>query len=214
MVAINPVKMPRHIAEMCERMAYDIIDKENFHVAMKINQIEMMDLVSAGLERAVVFWPKFDPSRGNQPQTPLHLAIERGMRDFIKKEESQTRRKNGLAWEMGGDQCPKEDEGRLLADWLQRVYEAAKKAYVGGRFNQGRRLHEAPQLVAIAHLMKHEGLSCRACARLLASRDDLKAVLRIKQLPSYRWIWGAAKLLEKVVTLDAQISPEVVTSNN
>ncbi len=210
MVAVA-TQMPREIALMCERMAHSIIDKNNLAVAMKINDIEPMDLISAGLERAVVVWPKYDASRGTQPQTLLHLAIERGMRDFIKREESQQRRKNGLAWEMGGSKKPQpKDNICPLAERLRRAYNCAKREYCD-KYRQGRRLHDTPQLVAIAALMAHESLSCRECARLFATRADLREILRMNHLPSYNTIWKARKLLNKVVTTTADKTTEVVT---
>lgn len=207
-------QMPRHIAEMCDRMARAMVD-DKFEVQMKMNDIDRLDLIGAGLQRAVEFWPKFDASRGNQPQTPLHLAIERGMKDFIKKEESQQRRKAGLAWEMGGKKAPVKEvpkEDGLVA-LLTRIFNVAKREHMN-KYTQGRRLHTTPQLVAIAVFMDDQCLGCRECARLFAAREDLRNVLRMKHLPSYNAIWGSKKLYDKVVTEPAPKPAEVVTLND
>ncbi len=217
MVAQNQIQMPRAVAEMCERLAGSIIEKKSdIQSNMLKYELERMDVIAAGVTGAMKVWQKFDAARGNQPQTFLHRPIENGMRDFIRRERSQQERRDGLAWEMGGGRKPEKVDKKAvknaeLADWLRGAFNAAKRLTIPGRFKQGRRRHEPPQLVAIAHLVNHEGLTFRGCARLLANREDLRGILGLKHLPSYNAIWKAMKLAENVVTETPDKPAEVVT---
>lgn len=189
---------------LAERLAGKIIDSTDAHTVMEMLGLERMDLVSEGVTRAFRDWDKFDPAKA-QPQTFMHPRINAGIFDYLRKEGSQDRRIKGMA-----GLNPRGDKDRELCDWLKEVYEAAKRTYISPRHRQGRRLHAAPQIAAIADLMRHLQLSCRGCARLLATREDIRDVLHLKSLPSYRWIWEASKLAN-VVTYDAEIGAEVVT---
>lgn len=202
-------QMPRAIAEMCERLAGDIIQSTEADSVTKMLGLEHMDVVAAGVQGAVKAWPKFDPSRNIQPQTFLYRPIHSAIFDYLRKEGSATRRVVDFA--NGGK--IKADKARDLVDWLNDVYEAAKRVYVASRFRQGRRAHSAPQLVALARLMEHEKLSCRGCAKLLATREDLRDVLKLKRLPYYSTLSRAASLL-KVATGTTENTAEVATVNN
>ncbi len=63
----------------------------------------------------------------------------------------------------------------------------------------------------MAALMEKMGLSYRGCARILAKREDLRVVLRIKHLPSHNAIWKSRNLMNNLVTQSPPNQPEVVT---
>lgn len=196
-------------AELARRLVVAMVQNPKIQTLRKMLGLEDDDIISAGVSYAFEQWGqgKYDPAKA-QIQTFIQQRANSGIYNLLRKEGVQDR----IERRVGGE-LHKPDKDRELCDWLKDVFEAAKRMYISKRHNQGRRAHTAPQLVAIASLMQREGLSCRGCARLLAQRQDLQAVLRIKQLPSYRWIWEASKLL-KVVTERASMDGEVVTENN
>ncbi len=197
--------------ELAERLAGDIIEKTEAHSVMEMLELERLDLVSEGIARAVRDWPTFNPTKA-QPQTFLYMSIRAGIFDYLRREGSQSRRVQAFA--AGG--TVKQDKSRELADWLADVYAAAKRMYGASHLRQGRRLHEAPQLIAVAALMEHEQLSSRGCARLLATRDELRAILRMDRLPHWTWINKARKLAKRcaqVATQTPSTPPEVATAN-
>lgn len=182
-----------------------VTDPESkFPTVISATESDTDDVISAGIMAAVEDWPEYDSAR-SQPQTFIQQRAFSGAWDYLRKQGSQRRteqRSMGL--------LHKADKDQELCDWLKDVFEAAKRVYVDKRFRE-RRTYPMPLTVAIASLMQRETLSCRGCARLLAKRDDLRAVLKIKdRIPHWRSLANAKLLLAKITGFhNAQETPNM-----
>ncbi len=163
---------------------------------IKSLHLEEDDVISEGITAAFKDWNTYQPIYQGKKITPQTFIVQRansGIFNFLRKSGSQHRAEQGR---MG--LSPRRDKARELCDWLKDVYDAAKQVYVDPKLN-ARRTFAMPQTIAIGSLMQREELSCRGCARLLASRDDLRAVLKLgDRVPHWRSLANARTIVVKV----------------
>lgn len=190
-------QMPREIAEMCERLAGKIVTDIATH---GVDEDDRIDAIEAGMLAAVKGWPQFDAARGWQPQTFLYPKIKNAMIDFFRRRTSYEKRfDHSETHRSVTDSAP--DKHQQEAAWLADVYYSAKQNYVKQKGVNRGRTYPMPQAVAIATLMRIKNIGCRECARLLAARDDLRAVLKLKGVPHYSTLSRAASLFDKLTGL-------------
>jgi hypothetical protein len=159
-------------------------------------ELEQDDVIAEGIAYAHAHWSKFDRTK-SQPQTFIQQRANSGIYNYLRKEGVQDRNEQRAA-----DQLYKRDKGVELCQWLQDVFEAAKRVYPNDPHKPGPRKFGSPRLMTLAQLMIKQGWSSRECARQLARREDLLAVLRMKSIPHWTVLNDARALGAKFLGPD------------
>jgi sigma-70-like protein len=154
-------------------------------------------------------WCSYDPSK-SQPQTFMYQRAQSALIDLarrcasgkgrVKRAAEQMREKD--FWHNDPDLA---DTDRPLDEMLAENLAIARKLFSKRRYRSGRRAFSMPQLVAIAMLMRQKKIRSIRCRQTLLARPELLLALKLKSVPSDRWLRDARARLERY---EQEISPK------
>lgn len=181
---------PEHV-ELAQRLIGKMLQSPQIQTLIKMLGVDRLDVMGEALAYVIRKWPMYNPvHKGKKisPATFIQRYANSGIYDYLRAEGRRQRR------EMPDGQF--RDKQQEEFDWLRNVYQAAKSVCVDQRHARGKRF-PAPPLLALAALMQQREMSSRDCVRLLASRDDLRAAIRLKRVPSYSTLLRARAMISQ-----------------
>jgi hypothetical protein len=158
------------------------------------------DLRSEGLIAARAAWPKYNRLKA-KPQTYIYRVAACRLIDMARKLSRERNRVISCADAMQPIEPAESD-----ADWLEDTYLKIRRNFTnygvplviqspeGGR----RPICDRAQATALIALKRRLDISCRETSRMLRTREDFRAAVGLKQVPSYRSFCRIEKSVTKL----------------